>query len=120
VRTEGAWYDFGSPSLYLRSHMSLLASGFRAVRPRAKLVHPEARVARGASVERSVVGPGCVVEAGARLVGCVLWDRVHVGAGASLTGSILATRARIGPGEAVRDEVVVPTADGVVRARVEA
>jgi NDP-sugar pyrophosphorylase family protein len=116
----GAWYDFGSPSLYLSSHMSLLDSGLRGVRPRAKLVHPEARIARGAVVERSVIGARCVLEPGARVVGSVLWDDVRVAAGAEVHGSIAASGARFGAGEIVRDAVVVPTRDGVLRAVVGA
>jgi mannose-1-phosphate guanylyltransferase len=118
VPVEGAWYDFGSPSLYLSSHMSLLASGFRSVRPRARLVHRDARVAAGARVARSVVGPGCVIEPGARIVDSVLWEDVRVGAGAQVVGSILAGRARVSAGEAVRGAVVVPTRGGVVRTEI--
>ena len=119
VALEGAWYDFGSPALYLSSHMSLLSSGFRAVRPRAKLVHPSARVARGAVVERSVIGAGCVIGSGARIQGSVLWDDVQVGAESRVRGSIVASGARLAPGTVVRDTVVVPLTDGTLRTAVQ-
>ena len=44
VRVRGAWYDLGSPSLYLASQRALLAAGFGGAK-RGVLVHPEAAVA---------------------------------------------------------------------------
>src|SRR5262249_28455584 len=55
MRLQGPWYDLGSPSLYLASQQSLLASRFRGIR-RGSVVHPEARVHPRARVVRSVVG----------------------------------------------------------------
>lgn len=115
VRTAGAWYDFGSPALYLRSHMSLLRSGFRSVRARTRLVHPDADVHRDAEVSEAVVGPGCVIGAGARVSRSVLWDGIRVGAGARVERSILASRARVEAGERIVGLTIVPTPDGVVR-----
>jgi mannose-1-phosphate guanylyltransferase len=109
VRVRGAWYDLGGPSLYLRSQLSMLSSGFRGLR-RAALVHPEARVHPRARVTRSVVGPKAVVEEGAEVAGSVLWDRVRVGAGARVRGSILATGSRVEGGEQVDGVVMVPAA----------
>jgi mannose-1-phosphate guanylyltransferase len=116
VRTEGAWYDFGDPALYLRSHMSLLASGFRGFRPRQKLVHPAATVARTARIERSVVGPGCIIGPGARIDGSVLWDRVTVREGARVEGAVAASRVTVGAGEHEEDVVLVPVSGGLLRA----
>jgi NDP-sugar pyrophosphorylase family protein len=116
-RTKGTWYDFGDPSLYLESQMSLLQSGFRSFRPRRRLVDPKALVAKGASVVDSVVGPGCVIEAGARVARSVLWENVRVAQGAWIEGSIVATGARIAAGAVERGAVIVPTPEGVVRAR---
>jgi NDP-sugar pyrophosphorylase family protein len=118
VPVAGAWYDFGSPSLYLRSHMSLLASGFHAVRRARRLVHPQARVAPSAVVERSVVGARCVIEEGARVLDSVLWDRVRVGAGARVEGSILATGARVPARDVCRGAILVPRRTGVVEGTV--
>ena len=115
VRTKGTWYDFGDPSLYLDSHMSLLKSGFRSFRARRRLVDPGASVGEGASVTRSVIGPGCVVESGARVAGSVLWEDVHVARGAWIENSILAAGARIRSGNVERGMAVVPTRDGLVR-----
>jgi mannose-1-phosphate guanylyltransferase len=115
VPVSGVWYDFGAPELYLRSHMTLLASGFRSVRPsrRRIQIHPSARIGVGAIVERAVVGAGCVLGPGARVVDSVLWDRVRIGAGATVERSILATGARVPGGETRRDSVLVPTRAGV-------
>jgi hypothetical protein len=89
VRVRGPWYDLGSPSLYLASQQSLLASRFRGIR-RGSVIHPEARVHPRARVVRSVVGKGSVIAEGAEVRGSVLWDRVKVGRDAVVESSILA------------------------------
>jgi len=106
VRLRGAWYDLGSPSLYLASHQSLLASRFRGTR-RGSVIHPEARVHPRARVTRSVVGKGAVIEQGAEVRGSVLWDRVRVGRDAAVEGSILASGVRLADGEALAHAVLM-------------
>ena len=107
VRVKGAWYDFGSPALYLRSQLKMLSTGFRGL-ARGPLVHPAARVHPRARVKRSVVGAGAVVGEGAELVGSVLWDGVRVGAGARVRGSILATGSRVEPREKLEGLMMLP------------
>jgi NDP-sugar pyrophosphorylase family protein len=107
VRTRGAWYDFGSPSLYLSSQIALLTRGF-AGKPRQPIVHPEARVARGARLRRSVIGARSVVADGALLADSVVWDGVTVGAGARVRGSVLVSGTRIAPADVVEGRVVIP------------
>lgn len=107
VRVRGAWYDLGSPALYLRSQLQMLSKRFRGL-ARGPLIHPAARVHARARVTRSIVGPGTVVDEGAVVAGSVLWDRVHVGAGARVRGSILATGARVGPRTRVEGQVLSP------------
>ena len=96
VRVRGAWYDLGSPALYLRSQLKMLSTGFRGLR-RGPLIHPAARVHAKARVTRSIVGPRAVVGEGAEVAASVLWDRVRVGAGARVRGSILATGTQVEP-----------------------
>lgn len=107
VRVRGAWYDLGSPALYLASQVSMMASGFRDV-PRGAVVDPDARVAAEARVEASVVGAGVVVEAGARVTGSVLWPGARVGAGAAVRDAILAGRVRVLAGERLAGTAVLP------------
>jgi mannose-1-phosphate guanylyltransferase len=111
VRVRGRWFDIGSPSLYLASQRALLAAGFGGARG-GVLVHPDAKVARGARVTRSVVGPGCVIEPGARVTGSVLWDGVRVGARSTVRDSILATGTRVGEGEKMVGVVVTAHGKG--------
>jgi NDP-sugar pyrophosphorylase family protein len=111
VRVRGKWFDIGSPSLYLASHRALLAAGFGGAR-RGRLLHPDAEVHREARVARSVVGPGCVIEAGARVAGSVLWDGVRVGPRAQVRDSILATGTRVREGEKMVGVVVTPRGGG--------
>lgn len=106
VRVRGAWYDLGDPSLYLASQIAMLR-GLRA------LLHPQARVARGARVVRSILGEGAQVEAGARIERSLLWEDVKIGSGARVSGSVLASGVRIAAGERVENQVV--TAKGRAR-----
>ena len=111
VRVRGKWFDIGSPSLYLASQLALLAAGFGGAK-RGVLIHPDAEVHRGARVNRSVVGPGCVIGAGARVAGSVLWDGVRVGPGGRVSDSILASGTRVGGGEKMLGVVVTPRGRG--------
>jgi NDP-sugar pyrophosphorylase family protein len=118
LAVTGVWYDFGSPELYLRSHLSLLASGLGTARPARRRIDPSARVARGAVVERSLVGAGCRIGAGARVVDSVLWEGVQVGVGASVTRSILARGVRVPAGGVHRSVVLVRTRSQTVSAEI--
>lgn len=109
VRLRGAWYDLGSPALYLRSQLQMLSTKFRGLK-RGPLIHPAARIHPRARVTRSIVGAGVVVGEGAHVAGSVLWDRVRVGAGARVRGSILATGTRVGPREQVDGSMMLPAA----------
>ncbi len=106
VRVKGPWYDLGSPSPYLASQLSLLASGFAGKRGSA-LVDGTARVHPRARVVRSVIGAGSVVGEGAEVRDSVLWDRVRVGDEAVVDGCILATGVRIEDGEGVASSLVM-------------
>jgi NDP-sugar pyrophosphorylase family protein len=106
MRMRGPWYDLGSPSLYLASHQSLLASRFRGAR-RGSVIHPEARVDPRARVVRSVVGRGAVIAGGAEVRGSVLWDRVKVGRDAVVEDSILAAGVKVEDGEALLSSLLM-------------
>jgi NDP-sugar pyrophosphorylase family protein len=103
VRTKGAWYDLGTPALYLAAQTSLLAAGRGDAT--GSSVDASAHVAAGARIVRSVVGPGCRVEAGASVIGSVLWERVAVGERAQVRGSILADGVRVASGGQVTGRI---------------
>jgi NDP-sugar pyrophosphorylase family protein len=107
VRMRGAWYDLGGPSLYVRSQLSMLSSGFRGV-GRGPLIHPSAQVHPRARVTRSVVGARAVVDEGAEVAGSVVWDRVRVGRGARVRGSILVAGSRVEARDQVEGVIMVP------------
>jgi mannose-1-phosphate guanylyltransferase len=107
VRVRSAWYDFGSPSLYLASQLALLSRGFGGM-ARGSLVHPQARVHASARLRRSVIGRGGRVDEGARIDGSVLWEGVRVGAGARVRRSVLTTGAVVAAGETIEGQVVIP------------
>jgi mannose-1-phosphate guanylyltransferase len=107
------WIDTGTPEEYIQAQLDLL-DGVRGAPVDG--VHPEARVAGDACVQRSVVGPGVTVAAGARVEGAVLLPGVQVGAGAVVDGSVVGERAIVGEGaqvvrhSLVGDRQVVPPA----------
>jgi mannose-1-phosphate guanylyltransferase len=110
VPLQGAWYDLGSPKLYLESQLSLLAAGFGGAR-QGRLIHPQARVDPAAEVRRSVVGAGSVLGAGVVVEDSVLWDRVRVRAGARVRRSVV-TAGRTIPAGARLDGVMVVRGPG--------
>jgi NDP-sugar pyrophosphorylase family protein len=102
VRSRGAWYDFGRPSLYRDAQLRLLPGG-------RSLVDPRARVAATADLRRSVVGRGARIGA-ARVERSVLWDGAIVDGGARVSGAILTTGAVVRSGERAERVAVLPAA----------
>lgn len=123
-RLDGYWRDVGTLDSYWRSHMDLLEpdpvlhlddedwpilTTTRTPRPPARLfgsasvdnalVSPGCRVL--GRVERSVLGPGVVVEEGATVRDSVLLSKVTVGKGAEVSGAICDMGACIGAGARV-------------------
>jgi glucose-1-phosphate adenylyltransferase len=125
VRTfplAGYWRDVGRPEAYLQAHRDLLRGSLDVFDDPAWPVLGQlptgapARVAgdgtvvegllstgcvvRG-TVERSVLGPGVVVQAGARVVDSVLMGGVVVETGASVATAVVDEQVRIGRGATV-------------------
>lgn len=75
VIDEGEWLDLGDRAAYLEANLRLNL---------AAPVHPGARIASGAVVERSVIGAGCEIAAGACVRESVLWPGSRVREGARL------------------------------------
>jgi mannose-1-phosphate guanylyltransferase len=101
VRTRGAWYDLGRPSLYLAAQLRLLPGG----RP---LIDRTARVSSRARVRRSVVGAGAQVGTAARIERSVVWEGAAIGAGALVAGAIVASGAAVREGERAERVIVLP------------
>jgi mannose-1-phosphate guanylyltransferase len=99
VALRGAWYDLGTPELYLRAQRALLRRA--GLGTGGASVHESVRVGRGARVSGSVIGPHCRIGEDASVEGSVLWERVRVGRGARVRGAILTTGSEVGEGERV-------------------
>jgi glucose-1-phosphate adenylyltransferase len=120
---DGYWRDVGRPARYWQAHMDLLEPEpplelddpewpilTRGVQRPPALVDEGARIAsslvspgaiiRG-SVERSVLGPGVVVEVGAEVRGAVLLHDTQVERGARVERAIVDARVRIRAGATV-------------------
>ena len=106
VRTRGAWYDFGRPSLYRDAQLRLLPGRGRD----RVLVDGKARVAATARHRRSGVGAGTRVAGDARVERSVLWEGAVVEKGARVARAIVATGGVVRAGERAEDVIVLPAA----------
>ena len=116
VRMKGAWYDLGTPALYLQAQTAMLAAKGRL----RSVVDPSARVSPSARIVGSVIGSGCQIGPGASVIGSVLWDGVSVGERASVRGSILASGTRVPPGKEETGRIGIRSARGQVWSKLKA
>jgi NDP-sugar pyrophosphorylase family protein len=84
---KGEWREAGTPGAYRELVVGLLAGG--------TWVHADARVARGARIERSAIGAGCTVASGATIIGCVATSGAAVDGGSTLMECVLAGPVRV-------------------------
>lgn len=119
---SGYWRDVGRPEAYLQAHRDLVRGSLDLLDDPAWPILGQlptgapARVADGGrvvdsllstgcvvrgEVERSVLGPGVVVQAGARVVDSVLLGGVVVEAGATVATAVVDEQVRIGRGATV-------------------
>jgi mannose-1-phosphate guanylyltransferase len=94
------WIDAGTPETYLQANLDLLADG-------ASAVHPDATVAEGAHVERSIVGDGASIGDGATLTEAIVLAGATVEAGARVHRSVVGPGATIRSGAELLDLSVV-------------
>lgn len=113
----GYWRDLGRPSAYLAAHRELLRARVdvfddpawpiltRSPEMPPPMMHAgsvveDSMISPGShvhgTVRRSVVGPGCVVEAGAVVEDSVLMHRVRVASGAQVFASVVDDSCRVG------------------------
>ena len=101
------WNDIGTPEAYLRANLDVVQGRLWRGRAMARrlwgrpdrhknLIAASARVASGAQVRLSVLGPDCRVETGARVEGSVLMKACRVGTQAGLQGALLSERVQVG------------------------
>jgi len=116
MATDDYWVDTGRPELYLQANLDVL-SGMRR-HDRCEGVHDGAFVDADATIQHSIVGagatvgaasvtrsvllPGAVVESGAVVTDSVVMGRV--GAGAAVHHSVLGANGVVAAGEQVSDE----------------
>jgi NDP-sugar pyrophosphorylase family protein len=99
VDADATWAEASTLERYVDLQVEALRAG-------ARFVHPEARVAPSAAVERAWIGPGAEVEAGARLVDAVLGPGARAAAHARLEGAVLWAEARADRGARLRRGVL--------------
>ncbi len=94
----GYWVDVGTTASYWQAHMELLQSPPPMnMNNRSWIIHtrteerPPVLVARGATVEDSLICDGCVIEPGARVIRSILSPGVVVRAGTNVCESIILT-----------------------------
>ena len=94
LRSEAYWVDTGTPETYLGVQLDLL-DGVRG--PARSGVDDAAEIHPGATVRRSVIGPGVVVAEESRVCDSVVMAGSRIGEGAVVDGSLVGTDATIGP-----------------------
>ncbi|MEE2697665.1 MAG: NDP-sugar synthase [Actinomycetota bacterium] len=93
-RSEAYWVDIGTPGTYLGVQLDLLDG----VRGKALTgVDDAAEIHPGATVRRSVIGPGVVVAQGARVCDSVVMAGSRIDTGAVVDGSLVGYEASVGP-----------------------
>jgi mannose-1-phosphate guanylyltransferase len=127
------WMDLGTPEKYLQAHFDLLEGHVSGVTYEAPWIAPtadiepgatlgarstvgaEARIARGATVEDSVVHPGASVASGGLVRRSIIGPGARVGADASVTdcvlgaGSLVPEGVRISGAKVPTDGEAVPS-----------
>lgn len=98
------WLDTGTPAAYLQAQIDVL-EGMRGPAPVG--VDNSATLDATASVVRSVLRRGVVIEAGAAVRDSILLDGAHVGRDAQVERAIIGRRARVGAGAVVGDLTVL-------------
>ena len=98
------WVDAGTPDTYLQVQLDLI-DGTRGARRPAVAV--SAKVADTASIERSALLDGVVVEAGATVRDSLIMAGATIGEGAVVTRSIVGPAAVVGAGADLRDLTVI-------------
>lgn len=117
-RLDGYWRDLGQPHLYLRAHTEVLGDDLDLLDVRGWPIlsrQPQRRPARvldgarvvdslvspgstvAGTVERSVLGPGVVVEAGAHVIDSVVFADTVVRAGAQVRFAVVDTGCTLEP-----------------------
>lgn len=104
VQSNAYWIDAGTPATYLQAQLDLLDGVRGAFEP---AIDAAARVDAGATVKRSVVGPGATVAAGAEVVDSVVIAGARIDAGAVVHRSVIGGRSVIGNGCSLSDLAVV-------------
>lgn len=100
--SDSYWIDIGTPEKYLQVNLDALAGRIELEGTAAA----ESRVAAGARVSSSCLGPGVTVEAGAFVGESVLLPGVTVGEGAEVRRSILGEGVKVAPGAVVEGQTL--------------
>ena len=100
--SDDYWVDTGTPETYLQAQLDFL-DGQRGP---AHCGLDQTAVIKG-TVERSEIGPNCVVETGAVVRNSVLLAGAHIAAGARVEDAIIGWGSTVGEGATVRNLSVV-------------
>lgn len=109
----GYWVDVGTVESYWQAHMDLLKEPASInLNDRSWIIHtrteerPPARVARGATVNDSMITHGCIIENGAVVERSVLSPGVRVEAGAVIRESVILTDTEIKASAAIECAII--------------
>lgn len=110
VEGTGPWFDLGTPRRYLEGVLAWVGAG--ALRRRG-WASAEANVDEAASVKRSVLEAGVVVESGAYLRRSLILPEAKVGEGSRVVDSVIGFSVALPPGTVVEGRLVTEARAGV-------
>ncbi len=117
-----AWFESGTPELYLRSVRGWVGNRWLPRWLRGSWIAPGATVDPSAKVTKSVIEAGAVVEEGSRVDRSLLLPGARASRGSQVEGSVLGFGAKLAPATRVtrrlvtpeRAEIVTRTVDSIV------
>jgi mannose-1-phosphate guanylyltransferase len=92
----GHWREVGTPGDYLETALAQLSE--------AAVIHPTAKIAGTASIDRSMVGRAAVIGSGSAVMESVVAEGAVVGHGARVNRSVILGPVEVGEGETVEGE----------------
>ena len=103
--TPRPWFDLGTPRRYLEGALDWARRNGSRI-GRRSWVSPEADVDEDATVRRSVIEPGAVIEAGAEIDRALVLPQTRVGAEARVRESILGFAVKLRSGTSVERRMI--------------
>lgn len=109
-KTEGYWRDVGNLEEYINSNMDVLDGKLdfiKASDENGNCISNTAQIAKGAVIEKSIIGRNVKIGRGASVKNSVLWDNGNIETDVSLLFDVLGRNCSVGAGTRINDYVFI-------------